>query len=171
MSAVLVVAIVGAACGWRFGILEADWAKQRADDHVHDPLPHPLLWVLRLFIALVIAILIDGFEWRSLWLAIAFMAALATAHRLGYNRRTRMNGLSRTREWWYMGSCRRYIDDSWYDTLCWIISARRIDARRDSGLTHGGSRCLLIRPWSYAMPFFIAAAIESTALACAIALH
>ena len=166
MSAVLVVAIVGAACGWRFGILEADWAKQRADDHVYDPLPHPLLWVLRLFIALVIAILIDGFEWRSLWLAIAFMAALATAHRLGYNRRTRMNGLSRTREWWYMGSCRRYIDDSWYDTLFWVLSARSIGLVRD-----GSGRCLLIRPWSYAMPWALASLVEIAAVVLALVLH
>lgn len=164
------VAVIGACAGWRFGVFEADWAKQRADDLVYDPLHHSILLAARLGIALIVAVLIDGLEWSAIWLVAAFMAALATVHRLVYNRRTRANGLSRTREWWYMGGCRRYIDDGWYDTICWILSARRIDSRRDWGL-EGPERYLLIRPWSYAMPFFVASAIEAAAIACAIALH
>ena len=164
---ILFTAILGAVLGWRFGIFEADWAKARADYRIYDPLPHPLLWASRLGFALLIAVIVDGTEWRAVWLVVAFMAPLATAHRVSYNRRTKANGLSRTREWYYMGGCRRRIGDSWYDTLCWIVSARRIDVPRDDD----GKRYLLIRPWSYAMPFLVALALECAAIACAAALH
>ena len=77
-----------------------------------------------------------------------------------------MNGLSRTREWWYMGSCRRYIDDSWYDTLFWVLSARSIGLVRDRS-----GRYLLIRPWSYAMPWALASLVEIAAVVLALVLH
>lgn len=171
MIAAILTALIGAVLGWRFGIFEADWAKQRADDRVYDPLPHWALWSLRLAFALLIAVIVDGPQWSVIWLVAAFMAPLAMLHRISYNRRTRANGLSRTREWYYMGGCRRRIGDSCYDTLCWILSARRIEPRAEEGLKDGGKRCLLIRPRFYAMPCLVAMALECAALACAIALR
>ena len=159
--------ILGILIGWRSGVFEADWAKARADDRVYDPLPHPLLWCLRLAFALLIAVIIDGIEWRALWLVVACMAPMATAHRLIYNRRTRANGLSRTREWWYMGDNIRRIGDSWYDTVCWVISAEV--ARFDKDET--GKRYLSIIPRHPAMPFLVAVAIEAAGLALAALIH
>ena len=112
MITTAISAVIGAAIGWRFGIFEADWAKARADDRVYDPLPHPLLLVVRMALAAMIAICIDGAQLSAICIMVAVLAPLASAHRMSYNRRTRTNGLARTRAWYYMGPCRRRIGDS-----------------------------------------------------------
>lgn len=159
--------ILGILIGWRSGIFEADWVKQRADYGIKKPIPHWPLLLLRLTFATGFALCIDGIEWRALWLVVACMAPMATAHRLIYNRRTRANGLSRTREWWYMGDNIRRIGDSWYDTLCWVISAECMQFDKDET----GKRYLSIVPRHRAMPFVVACAIEAAGLALAAWMH
>lgn len=162
----LITAAAGAFFGRNAGRYEADWAKARADDKVYDPLPHAALVAYRLLLAASVALLTVG-PGRSMPTAmLLFMVGFTPAHRLSYNLRSRANGLSRTRAWWYMGSCRRRAGDSLYDTLCWLISARSVRVARE-----GKRRYLLIRPWSYAMPFFVALAIEAAGLFLGLALH
>lgn len=162
----VIIAVVGAVVGIKSGRHEGDWAKARADDLVADPLPHAVLLLLRLCLAGSVALIAAGFGQPIGASMLVFMAGFTGAHRIAYNLRTRSNGLNRTRAWWYMGPCRRRIGDSLYDTLFWVLSARSIGLVRDRS-----GRYLLIRPWSYAMPWALASLVEIAAVVLALVLH
>lgn len=164
----VIIALYGALLGWLFGRLEAQETLRRIRNKDAAKLPHAVLLILRSGMLAVVCNWIGGAEhWAPLILFVIGSIALASTHRVTYNVWARRLGVSVVREWWYMGSCRRYIDDSWYDTLWWVLSAMSIRICK----LESGKRYLLIRPRSYALPFILVASVELIALAIALALY
>lgn len=167
-SPIAAAVLMGALVGFLFGRAEADETRFRVTHKDARKLPHALLLLIRAVVLVPVGGVFHADRCVQVLLWAIAMAACASVHRIAYNARCRVNGHSVTRAWWYMGSCRRYVKDSWYDTLCWIVSARRLSFHR----TEDGSTYLCIRPWSYAMPWAVAQFAEAAVIAGAIlALH
>jgi hypothetical protein len=157
MEAVLTL---GALIGWLFGRSEAMEVKLRIDNRNMKKLPHVMLWLFRGFL-IALLVLQTGKDWP--WMIKVFsasMLAFASVHRIAFNIYTRRVGVTMTREWWYMGSCRRYLDDSWYDTAWWIVTAKRVQTKRGER-----GKYLLIRPGCYQAPWMAAQTFEVLAIA------
>lgn len=150
--------------------MEVRW---RIRNDVRDKLPHGLLLAMRAALCAMGAIVMvwQDPQWPPIWPMVLFwisaMAALTVAHRLTFNICTRTMGLSRTREWWYMGSPKRRLGDSWYDTLAMRCTARRISY----GIDEDGyyERIDPIHPVA---PFMAATIFElAVAIGASLALH
>lgn len=128
--ALIIGLTISAVIGYLFAHSEAWEVCLRIRESERLTLPHGMLLVARAIVLGGLAYwCADGDGWMRVLdaglLTAAFAPVAAIVHRFSFNKITRYLGVSRTREWYYLGSPRRTKHDSKYDTFWWRITAKR----------------------------------------------
>lgn len=123
--------------GIRMGRIESDWRTRRIADNDRRQLPHVLLTTVRLFMALLIAVMVYKIQWATMWCTLLLFIVIVMAHRQSFNHFTK-------RPYYYMGDPASPKGGSIYDrAFRWMGS-------KMSGMVE--------------LPFLLATAVELGAL-------
>lgn len=120
---------VAIGVGYLFAKGEAWEVRSRIRKGIKDKLPHAYLLTLRYMLLGATSVWQSSAAgWPGVGLAALLLLAIAPAmsitHRFAFNKITRAIGISKTREWYYLGPSHRTKSDSRYDTMWWNIGSR-----------------------------------------------